>query len=248
MSTRTVRAPARRRTSAQAAAVAPVVMTSSTSRTEDGEGRTARNASRSEARRSRPPCPVWAGVSRVLRSSRLQGRPSRRAVSRASSSAWSKPRRARRRRESGTHVTMSAGPEPTSAMAAARERASHPQPRNFSARIASAMGPSYRNGDRAAATARGGQSGQVATAVSVGRPHRAHHGGMRTPTRPAHAPHIGPPSALHAAHRGANSRFSIPARSYVVPPTRQPSGTSSSHGPRTVWPTSCTFSMRRRRR
>jgi len=218
----TARAPARFSSAAHVAAVDPVVNTSSTRITAPGAGAVDSNSPRRAARRSLAERRACAGVSRRLRRSRATGRPDARASARARTSAWSNPRRARRRRESGTHVTTSpARSDDASAIAPARCGPSARHPENFIPRIARAIGPSYRNGARTASMALGGHSAQAPIGSSVGRPHRAHSGGTMTATSRPHASHSGHPGRPHAAHLGGNTRSrSTPTpRTYDRPPT-----------------------------
>ena len=209
MTSTTSTAPPSFSTSAHAAAVEPVVSTSSTSSTRAGtDPPWRRKVRRRAARRSAPVLRACDDASRSRTRRRAAGRSSRVASARASISAWSKPLRARRLRDSGTQVTISAArPFASSAIAAPRCGASACVPANFIALIAFATGPPYRNAARARSTIAGGQSAHPSTECSEGRPHRSHHGGVITPTSRVQPRQSGqPPGASHAAQRGGNSR------------------------------------------
>jgi hypothetical protein len=148
---------------AQTPAVAPVVRTSSTSRTLAGTGRPdARKAPSRASRRSAPerracgPCPA------ARASSAIAGVPVRAASARASTFAWSYPREASRDRASGTHVTASADGGPVATTAAASASATDRQPENFSRWIERRAGPWNRKAARAMSMDPGGQSRQDA--------------------------------------------------------------------------------------
>ena len=113
-------APPRRSERAAASRVAPVVTTSSTTRTQRPAalGCTRKRGPDSRSRRLRPVC---ASVAPSRSSSRRQGSPRWAATPRASSSAWSKPRRRRRGPLVGAQVTTS-----TSAARPARRRGEKP--------------------------------------------------------------------------------------------------------------------------
>lgn len=123
VSRQTCRAPPRSSADAQAEAVAPVVSTSSTSSTAPGGGVRARNRPCIAASRPSRSRLAWVERSSPSRArSGATGSPRRRPTTSASARAWSKPRSAARRRESGTHVTTSSG-VPVSGPASVQARA-----------------------------------------------------------------------------------------------------------------------------
>ena len=104
VSSPTAWAPASSSTLAHAPPVAPVVSTSSTSRTRP-ETPSAANTPRIASRRAAAPRRACGPGSPRRRTSGTAGTPSRGATARASARAWSYPRAASRSRDSGTHVT-----------------------------------------------------------------------------------------------------------------------------------------------
>jgi hypothetical protein len=233
-------APAARRARAHAAAVAPVVRTSSTRRMRGGARTTARNAPCMADRRSVPRRAVWGSVSLVRTRSRRLGIPVLRATIAASAAAWSYPRAARRLPESGTQVRRSAELVDAAAMARPSASATERQPSNFSRSRAERAGPVYRKGARAVSISGAGQWRHRASSSSAGIPQIAHSGGERTTRSRRHATqkgHAPAPPNPHPAQRGGNSTSRIlpgTARPYRVPVTRP--GAVARYGSLTVMP------------
>lgn len=116
----TLRAPPARSAADAADTVAPLVTTSSTSRTRRGTPGPAANAG--PRRRSARVRPVWDPGPGLRPRTPRHGLPRRRATARARSSAWSKPRRRRRTAAVGAQVTTSISVASTrAAIAAARK-------------------------------------------------------------------------------------------------------------------------------
>jgi hypothetical protein len=201
------RAPASRSAPAQAEAVAPVVSTSSTRSSRDGAGFPGMhaNASAIAANRSSRVRRAWGAVAFVRRTKAAAGSSSSRASARASTRAWSKPRSARRRRASGTHVTASAGGGPSAARAPASASPTPRHPENFNRWTAARAGPRYANAARADAIGVGGQSPHRSTSAGEGRPHRPHHGGSNGTSSPAHVRQNGHGPAPHPAQARGNT-------------------------------------------
>ena len=232
------RAPASRSAPAQAEAVAPVVSTSSTRSRRAGAGFPGMyaNASAIDSNRSSRVRRACGAVAFVLRTKAAAGRSSSRASARASRRAWSKPRSARRRRASGTHVTASAGGGPSAARAAASASPTPRHPENFNRWTAARAGPRYAKADRADVIGFGGQSRHRSTSMGEGRPQRPHHGGSSGTRSAAHDAQNGHGPAPHPAQargkRMSTARSSAFARigaRYVVPPTR-----FRADGPRSI--------------
>ena len=219
------RAPPCTSASAQADAVAPVVNTSSTSRRHDGTGFCGIHAkasliASSRSSRVRRAC---GAVAFVLRTKATAGRSSSRASARASTRAWSKPRSARRREASGTHVTASAGGGPSAATAAASAPPTPRQPENFNRWTAALAGPRYANAARADAIGAGGQSRHRSTLTRDGRPQRRHHGGSSGTSSPAQVAQNGHGPAPHPAQargKSTSTVLSSMGARYGAPPTR----------------------------
>lgn len=223
------RAPASRSAAAHAEAVAPVVSTSSTRRRRGGAGLCEMHANASliassRCSRVRRAC---GAVAFVLRTKATAGRSSSRASARASTRAWSKPRSARRRDASGTHVTASAGGGSSAARAAASASPTPRHPENFRRWTASRAGPRYANAALDDAIGGGGQSRHRSTSASEGRPQRRHHGGASGTSAPVHAAQNGHGPAPHPAQaRGKrtsiarSSSFRLTGARYGEPPTR----------------------------
>ena len=230
-------APVCLRTPAHSAAVDPVVSTSSTRSTRPGAGLPfERKAPCRAARRSAPLRRACDLASRVRTRSLTTGTPRRAPTCLASTSAWSNPLRERRRLDNGTHVTTSASTsEHTSTMAADRCPARACTPANFRALIASAMGPSYRNGAREPSITGGGQSAHSSRGSSHGRPHLWHHGGVTTPTRSVQSEHSGQaPAASHEAQRPGNRTSRRPTTVDVTRGYRHVVGLRRCDEPRTA--------------
>jgi hypothetical protein len=213
------RAPASRSAAAQADTVAPVVRTSSTRRTRAGGGRCGTGANApaiapSRSSRFRRDC---GEVAVVLRRKAAAGRRSSRASARASTRAWSKPRSARRRGASGTHVTASPGGGPSAARAVASASPTPRQPENFRRWTASRAGPRYANAERTDAIDAGGQSRHDSTSTLDGRPQRRHHGGCRGTSASAQSPQNGHGPVPQPAHARGNKTST--ARSSALPST-----------------------------
>ena len=232
------RAPASRSAPAQAEAVAPVVSTSSTRSRRAGAGLPGMhaNASAIASSRSSRVRRACGAVAFVRRTKAAAGRSSSRASARASTRAWSKPRSARRRAASGTHVTASAGGGPSAARAAASASPTPRHPENFKRWTAALAGPRYANAARADAIGVGGQSRHPSTSVGEGRPQRPHHGGCSGTSSPAHVAQNGHGPAPHPAQaRGKStsiarsSAVSNTGARYGAPPTR-----IRARGPRSV--------------
>ena len=198
-------APASASAAAHAAAVAPVVSTSSTRRIVCGEGRRriGANAPAIAANRSSRERRACVPTASRRRTYAADGRSSLRASARARTCAWSNPRSARRRGARGTHVTAlaSGGPSATSAPASASPTPRHPE--NFKRRTADLAGPRYANAARAEVIGAGGQSAHASTSLGAGRPHRRHQGGASASSSAAHPAQNGhAPRAQPAQVRG----------------------------------------------
>ena len=207
------RAPASRSAPAQAEAVAPVVRTSSTRRRRAGAGLPGMhaNAPAIASNRSSRVRRACGAVAFVRRTQAAAGRSSSRASARARTRAWSKPRSARRRAASGTHVTASAGGGSSAASAAARASPTPRHQENFKRWTAARAGPRYANAARADAMGVGGQSPHRSTLVGEGRPQRPHHGGSSGTSSPAHVSQNGHGPAPHPAQaRGNNTSIARP--------------------------------------
>jgi hypothetical protein len=176
VSTSTPAAPAIFNAFAHSAAVAPVVITSSTSRTWGGGRRDAENASVSADLRSVAPRRACGGRSRERESSSDTGVRVRRDTVLARARAWSYPRSAKRARERGTHVITSGSRSSTAAIAPPSAAATPRSPANLSRWIALRRGPLKTNADLARSTSGGGQSSHRSTAARAGAPQREHSG------------------------------------------------------------------------
>ena len=173
--------------------VAPVVATSSTSRTRAGSAPW-RTSKRGPARRAAAGRPVCAGPGRRRRVGRARS-PNSRATARARTSAWSNPRTCRRALVVGVQVATSTA---TSAPAATTSRAMRAASQGTVARVrqyltratSSRATPSYANGASQRSTPAGGGSAGGARSVraqashtgSAGRPHPGHDAGNAAST------------------------------------------------------------------
>ena len=226
----TQEAPPSRSASAHAAAVAPVVRTSSTRTTRGGVLPPAgANAPRIALRRSDAERRAWGPVASTRRMSGTQGTSIRRATADAIARDWSKPRSARRRRDSGIQVTTSPAGVSTAIMAAASASATPRHPENFSRWIAAFAGPVYRKGARAVSTDGGGQPEHREVGVSLGRPQRSHQGGSSVTSAPRQSSQKGHWPREHPAQRDGNTASS--ARASILASVATQADTASGRGP-----------------
>jgi hypothetical protein len=201
--------PERRRASAQALSVEPVVCTSSTSATRSGAVPRARISRRPVMRRTSRDAPSCRDDPPPRTSATASGRPVLRASARATSCAGSKPRVRRRPGCAGT-ATIAPSRIPggaPAAMCAAMTSANGRAAPNFRACSASRATPSYataahasQNGASRAGQRRHGRGSAHRRQQSVGS-----HGSARR-----HAPHSRPGArgigARQAAQRGGAAR------------------------------------------
>jgi hypothetical protein len=211
----TVLAPPRRSASADAAAVAPVVSTSSINNTRAGMSAPARGSKtpRIAERRSWTSRRACGAVLMLRRSRPAAGRPMRAATPRARTFAWSYPRSESRRRDSGTQVTTSTtGGSSTTTIASARALPTPRHPENFSRWIARRAASSNLNAPLARSISAGGQSLHRSTGSFQGRPHRSHHGGRRGTSVARHASQNGHAPRPQPPHRrGKTTSSALPS-------------------------------------
>jgi hypothetical protein len=234
--------PAATSASAHAAAVAPVVSTSSTSRTlGGGDPRTRKRPSIAASRSSRPRR-AWGPASLVRLRNPVAGTARHRPTISASRRAWSNPRSARRRRDSGTQLTASTV-EPSGTPARHVEAIAEPSgsatrlhPENFSRCTAARTGPSNKKAARATPMGSGGQSPHERVSRPLGAAHRRQQGDPSGTICSMHLRQKGHAPSPHPAHRGGyrtSSRARSTRRPYPPPPTGDgpPQGSRTSSEP-----------------